>query len=129
MRSEPLRSTRTEIPEYLLSKSLATFSATGKSTDVYQTTFPSFSAAATRLGVIAVVGTASARETRDAIEPIAKAADPFRKLLRGRLLCICSAHTILRSRRRLWRSRKYGSFSSRRARPVLRSFRSADNSG
>src|SRR5215813_4719321 len=81
MRSEPLRSTRTEIPEYLLSKSLATFSATGKSTDVYQTTFPSFSAAATRLGVIAVVGTASARETRDAIEPIAKAADPFRKLL------------------------------------------------
>src|SRR5262249_17733156 len=56
---------------------------------------PSFSAAATRLGVIAIAGTASARETRDAIEPIAKAADPFRKLLRGKLLCIAAPTRFL----------------------------------
>ncbi len=77
-----------EIVGCLPSKLLATFSATGKSTDVYHTTFPSFSAAAIRPGVIAVAGTASASETRGANEAIASAADPSKNLLRGSWLCI-----------------------------------------
>src|SRR6266851_9158529 len=81
-RSEPLRSTRTEIAGYLVSKPRATFSATGRSTDVYQTTLASFCAAAIRAGSIAVAGTASASETRGASEAAASAADFFSKLLR-----------------------------------------------
>src|SRR6516162_178842 len=45
------------------------------------------------------------------------------------LLFLFSSSDILNSRRRLWRSRRYESFSSRRARPVLHNSRSADNSG
>src|SRR6516164_4798431 len=78
-RSEPLRSTRTAMPEYLASKARATFSATGKSTDVYQTTFPSFCAAATNAGL---AGTASANVTRGASATVASAADCWRKPLR-----------------------------------------------
>src|SRR5262245_41486724 len=93
-RSEPLRSTRTEIFEYFVSKPLATFSATGKSTDVYQTTLPSLSAAAIRPGPIAVEGTASASEKRGVTEPIAMPAAPFKTVLRVSSLRICKAYTI-----------------------------------
>ena len=51
-RSAPVRSTRTETPENFASKALATFSATGRSTDVYQTILPSFRAASISTGVI-----------------------------------------------------------------------------
>src|SRR6516164_6879112 len=77
-RSEPLRPTRTEIAGCLVSKPLATFSATGKSTDVYQTTFPSFSAAAIRAGPVAVAGTVSANETRGVNEPCRAPPTPSR---------------------------------------------------
>src|SRR5512135_1425518 len=60
-RSAPVRSTRTEMPGNFCSNARATFSASGKSTDVYQTTMPSFCAAAMRSGVIAVGGGAAAR--------------------------------------------------------------------
>src|ERR1041385_3434613 len=52
-RSAPARSTRTATPEYFASKLRAIFSASGRSTEVYQTTLPSFCAAATRSGVTA----------------------------------------------------------------------------
>src|SRR5664280_1350358 len=55
-RSAPLRSTRTATPGYLASKALATFSASGRSTEVYQTTLPSFLAASISAGVIALAG-------------------------------------------------------------------------
>src|SRR5262245_26897406 len=88
-RSEPLRSTRTEMAGYLLSKALATLSATGKSTDVYQTTFPSFCAAAIRAGPAVLAGAATAREMRDIIEETLRATEPARKFLRGNWCCIC----------------------------------------
>src|SRR5262245_10885128 len=82
-RSEPLRSTRTEIAGYLLSKALATFSATGKSTDVYQTTLPSFCAAAIKAGPTVLAAAPTAGETRQAMEERVRAAEPARNDLRG----------------------------------------------
>src|SRR6266567_7575206 len=41
-RSAPERSTRVAIPGYFVSNAFAIFSASGRSTDVYQTTLPSF---------------------------------------------------------------------------------------
>ena len=58
-RSAPERSTRTATPGYLASMALATFSASGRSTEVYQTTLPSFLAAAISSGVMAVAGGAA----------------------------------------------------------------------
>src|SRR5471030_1221398 len=60
-RSAPERSTRTATPGYLASKALATFSASGRSTEVYQTTLPSFFAASIKAGVIALAGGAEER--------------------------------------------------------------------
>ncbi len=48
IRCDPVRCTSTLIPGYAASKSLATFSALGSASDVYQTTLPSFFAASTR---------------------------------------------------------------------------------
>src|SRR5918996_2465609 len=55
-RSAPERSTRGETPGYFASNALATFSATGRSTEVYQTMLPSFFAASTNAGVTALPG-------------------------------------------------------------------------
>src|SRR6185436_11030056 len=60
-RSAPVRSTRTEMPGYLASNDLATFSASGRSTEVYQTTLPSFLAASMSCGVTALAGGAAER--------------------------------------------------------------------
>src|SRR5262245_28868488 len=60
-RSAPERSTRTETPASLSWKDFAIRSASGRSTDVYQATLPSFFAASINAGVIAVAGGAAAR--------------------------------------------------------------------
>jgi hypothetical protein len=58
-RSAPVRSTRTATPGYLASNARATFSASGRSTEVYQTTLPSFFAASISAGVTALAGGAA----------------------------------------------------------------------
>src|SRR4051794_31956302 len=55
-RSAPVRSTRTAMPGNLASNALAIFSASGRSTEVYHTTLPSFFAASTSDGMIALAG-------------------------------------------------------------------------
>ncbi len=60
-RSEPERSTSTAIFGYAALNALATASATFTSTAVYQTTFPSFSAAATIAGVVSCASAGVAR--------------------------------------------------------------------
>ncbi len=52
LRSAPERSTRSVTPGYFASKALATFSASTRSTEVYQVTLPSFFAVSTSAGVI-----------------------------------------------------------------------------
>ena len=52
MRSAPERSTRVVMPGYLASNVFAIFSATGKSTEVYQAILPSLRAASISAGVI-----------------------------------------------------------------------------
>src|ERR1700694_3277732 len=51
-----VRSTRTATPEYLASNALATRSAAGRSSEVYQTTLPSFLAASIKAGVTLLAG-------------------------------------------------------------------------
>src|SRR3954466_9663758 len=58
-RSAPVRSTRTAMPGNFASKDLAIFSASGRSTEVYQMTLPSFLAASISCGVIALAGGAA----------------------------------------------------------------------
>ena len=58
-RSAPVRSTRTAMPGNFASNDLAIFSASGRSTEVYQTTLPSFFAASISAGVIALAGGAA----------------------------------------------------------------------
>ena len=53
-RSAPVRSTRTATPGYFASNERATRSASGRSTEVYQTALPSFFAASISAGVIAL---------------------------------------------------------------------------
>src|SRR5206468_7006728 len=77
-RSAPVRSTRTPMPEYFASKARATFSAAGRSSEVYQTTLPSFFAAAISSGVIELAGGAAAF-TEAENEPIARAVPPLRR--------------------------------------------------
>src|SRR5215470_6215110 len=60
-RSAPVRSTRMAMPGYFASNDLAIFSASGKSTEVYQTTLPSFFAASISSGVTTVGSGATAR--------------------------------------------------------------------
>src|SRR6266700_7007207 len=76
-RSAPVRSTRTATPEYLPSNARATRSAAGRSSEVYQTTLPSFLAASIRAGVTVLAGGAAAR-TEDANAPAASAVEPLR---------------------------------------------------
>src|ERR1700674_1541849 len=59
-RPAPARSTRQATPGYFASNARAIFSATGRSTEVYQASWPSFWAAATSSGVIAAAGGAAA---------------------------------------------------------------------
>jgi hypothetical protein len=59
-RSAPVRSTRTATPGYFVSNARATRSASGRSTDVYQTALPSFFAASIKAGVTASAGGAAA---------------------------------------------------------------------
>src|SRR6185503_12108753 len=60
-RSAPVRSTRQATPGNFASNDFEMRSARGKSTEVYQTTLPSFLAASNIAGVIAVAGGAAAR--------------------------------------------------------------------
>src|SRR6266404_3944440 len=60
-RSPPVRSTRTAMPGYFASNDRAIFSASGRSTEVYQTTLPSRLAASISAGVTAVGSGAAAR--------------------------------------------------------------------
>src|SRR6266404_1035215 len=60
-RSPPVRSTCTAMPGYFASNDLAIFSASGRSTEVYQTTLPSRLAASISAGVTAVGSGAAAR--------------------------------------------------------------------
>src|ERR1700722_20002748 len=76
-RSAPVRSTRTAMPEYFASNALATRSAAGRSSDVYQTALPSFLAASIRPGVMELAGGAAAI-TDDANDPNARAVEPLR---------------------------------------------------
>src|SRR5690349_4958810 len=71
LRSAPERSTFTETPGYLPSNSLATFSPSARSTEVYQTTLPSFLAASIRSGVIF---SAAGADWAELIQPLAASA-------------------------------------------------------
>src|ERR1700712_4297699 len=77
-RSAPVRSTRTSMPLNFSLKAPAIFSATERSTAVYQTTLPSFFAASINCGVIASAGGASARAGAANTAPSASAVEPFR---------------------------------------------------
>src|SRR3979490_2856868 len=81
-RSAPVRSTRTATPEYLASNARATRSAAGRSSEVYQTTLPSFLAASIKAGVIGLAGGAAALTEGAMAEvgnaPAASAPEPLR---------------------------------------------------
>src|SRR3954447_2383710 len=77
-RSAPLRSTRTVMPGYFASKALPTFSATGRSTAVYQTTLPSFFAASISFWSMADAVGACARIGDAKVLAAANAVVPFR---------------------------------------------------
>src|ERR1700680_4780977 len=81
-RSAPVRSTRTATPEYFVSNARATRSAAGRSSEVYQTTLPSFLAASIKVGVTALAGGAAAVTEVAFIEvanaPAASAVEPFK---------------------------------------------------
>src|SRR6478672_2436774 len=77
-RSAPLLSTRTATPGYFASKALPTFSATGRSTAVYQTTLPSFFAASISFWSIADAVGACARIGEAKVLAAAKAVVPCR---------------------------------------------------
>src|SRR6478609_9432327 len=77
-RSAPERSTRTAMPGYFASKALPTFSATGRSTAVYQTTLPSFFAASISFWSIAAAAGACARIGEAKVLAAASAVVPFR---------------------------------------------------
>src|SRR6185437_6109653 len=78
-RSAPVRSTRTATPGNLASNDLAIFSASGRSTEVYHTTLPSFFAASTSAGVMLVAGGAAAMTLAGNAAPAANALDPINK--------------------------------------------------
>ncbi len=98
-RSAPVRSTRTATPEYFASKVLATRSAAGRSSEVYQTTLPSFLAASIKAGVTELAGGAAALTEVACVEvanaPAAIAAEPFRMSRlesSGFLIVVSSVH-------------------------------------
>src|SRR6266496_2758271 len=75
-RSAPERSTPTATPGYLASKPAAIRSAAARSIEVYQATLPSFRAAETSSGVMALAGGA-AESTRVAVALRARAVEAF----------------------------------------------------
>src|SRR3569833_3901250 len=76
-RSAPDRSTRTAMPGYFASNDLPIFSASGRSTEVYQTTLPSFFAASMRAGVTALAGGAAESTCVENMLPAASALVPI----------------------------------------------------
>src|SRR4029079_5797942 len=77
-RSAPVRSTRTETPGNFASNALPIFSASGRSTEVYQTTLPSFFAASISAGVIELAGGAARTRVENcgaSVAPSAAAPD------------------------------------------------------
>src|SRR6478752_10145706 len=76
-RSAPERSTRAATPGNLASNALAIFSASGRSTDVYQTTLPSFLAASMSAGVMALGGGAADMTLVENAAPAASALEPI----------------------------------------------------
>src|SRR5260370_6646685 len=82
LRSAPERSTLMATPGYLASNALATFSASGRSTDVYQVTLPSFFAASINSGVIFCASGGAPRTgvTKDPAAAIVEAARTRRRV-------------------------------------------------
>src|SRR6185503_17786181 len=80
---------RAGTPGYLASKALPTFSDSGRSTEVYQTTLPSFFAASISAGVTASAAGA-ADTTRVDSAAVASAVEPCRSLRRVRLGIVVS---------------------------------------
>src|SRR5262245_10806934 len=76
-RSAPVRSTRTATPGYFASKALAIFSASGRSTEVYQTTLPSFFAASMSCGVTVLAGGAADVTFVEKAAPATSALEPI----------------------------------------------------
>jgi len=72
------------MPGYFASNALPTFSASGRSTDVYQTTLPSFLAASISAGV-ALSAAGACAQTRVANAAPPSAAEPFRMSRRENL--------------------------------------------
>src|SRR5712691_6700928 len=82
------------MPGYLASNALAIFSATGKSTEVYQATLPSLRAASIKAGVIAL-GSGDAAFSGEANPPRASAADPFSRSRRENWLFLIAAFSLM----------------------------------
>src|SRR5581483_6763805 len=76
-RSAPVRSTLQATPGYFASKALPICSESLRSTEVYQTTFPSFFAASIRAGVTAVAGGAADMTLVENAAPATSALDPI----------------------------------------------------
>ena len=79
MRSAPVRSTCTFTPGYLASNRLPISSATLRSIEVYQTTLPSFLAAAISSGVMLPAGGAAETTRVENALPMVSALDPISK--------------------------------------------------
>src|SRR6476659_4327883 len=95
MRSPPERSTRMAMPGYLASNALPIRSATGRSTAVYQTTLPSFCAAAISSGVTFVgAGAAASAPRPDAGRASEAAARPCSTCRRDVLFAAISVSSI-----------------------------------
>ena len=78
-RSAPLRSTLHDTPGYLASKALPICSDNFRSIEVYQTTLPSFLAAAISSGVTLLAGGAADSTRVEKALPTASALDPISK--------------------------------------------------
>ena len=86
-RSAPVRSTRTATPGYFASNDLPTRSASGRSTEVYQTALPSFLAASISAGVTASAGGGAALSgvaasvSASALEPFSTSRREIRRFI------------------------------------------------
>src|ERR1022692_3632144 len=76
-RSAPVRSTLQDTPGYLASNALPICSDSFRSTEVYQTTLPSFSAASISAGVMAPAGGAADSTRVENEAPAASAPEPI----------------------------------------------------
>src|ERR1700732_2021168 len=93
MRSAPERSTRVAMPGYFISNVFAIFSATGKSTEVYQATLPSLRAASIRVGVIELAS-GGAAFSGEANAPNTSAVDPFNRSRRENFSFLIAAFSL-----------------------------------